>query len=80
MFAHQPCGGCEEGRPRRASRKLASMVGLQADEGPIFVLIGALWKPKEAAGKGVQDFRSGLRALLPFYEAIILMGRALLIL
>lgn len=45
-----------------------------ADEEPIFVLVGALWKPEEAAGKNVQDFRNVFRALLPFYEAIILMG------
>jgi len=45
-----------------------------ADEEPIFVFVGALWKPKEAATKSAEDFRAVFRTLLPFYEAIILMG------
>ena len=45
-----------------------------ADEEPIFLLVGALWKPGEAATKKAEDFRGIFRALLPFYEAIVLMG------
>jgi hypothetical protein len=45
-----------------------------ADEEPIFLLVGALWKPKEAVEKSAQDFRNIFRTLLPSYEAIILMG------
>jgi hypothetical protein len=45
-----------------------------ADEEPIFVFVGALWKPNEAAAKGADHFRAVFRTLIPFYEAIVLMG------
>jgi hypothetical protein len=45
-----------------------------ADEIPTFVLIGAIWPSEEAVRKRVEDFRRVFRVLMPFYEALLLMG------
>jgi hypothetical protein len=45
-----------------------------ADQGPHFIFVGKMWGPEEAKDKTASDFRDVFRKLLPFYEALILMG------
>jgi len=45
-----------------------------ADEEPTFILIGAIWPEEVAISKHAADFRNIFRELLPFYEALVLMG------
>lgn len=45
-----------------------------ADKEPVFVFIGAFWIPYQASSKQTDDFAKVFRALLPFYEELILAG------
>jgi len=44
------------------------------DDSPVFVFLGALWKPDVARQKTAAHYRQVFDQLLPFYQALILMA------
>lgn len=44
------------------------------DQDTVFVLLGAIWDVGTAATKTLDDYRSVFRALMPFYEELLLAG------
>jgi hypothetical protein len=53
---------------------LESDVAPSLEEAAILLFVGAMWKPEEAVRKTVADIRDALRDLMPFFEALVLMG------
>ena len=45
-----------------------------ADDSPVFVFVGALWDPSQAATQRVDDYRRVFLELMPFYEELLLAG------
>ena len=72
-FSIEDRGDPTFGTPEELVELLETFV-VPADEDATFILIGAIWKPKEASEKRTADFREVFRQLLPFYEALVLMG------
>lgn len=45
-----------------------------SDDTPVFIFLGAIWYPSMAASKTLDAYRSVFRALMPFYEELLLAG------
>lgn len=61
------------GKPKELLQRVETFV-VPGDEEPTFILLGDIWPEQDAYSKTVGDFRHIFRELMPFYEALILMG------
>lgn len=49
---------------------------VQANDETVFVFLGKIWEPDEAATKTASDYREAFRHVMPFYEEINLASGA----